>query len=64
MESELLTRPQRFGDRLWKYKWLRAEERRGMIPKWFYVWYGLDRKSSQIMVRTVLAAPGSPLSDL
>lgn len=63
MKTLLLTQPVSFGDFLWSYKNIRAVERRGLIANWFFVWYGVDPSARQIVVRSMIPAPGSPLSN-
>jgi hypothetical protein len=54
--------PLDWGDTLFKYRTISAVECRGMIPGWWLVWYGVDETAKQVMVRSVLPAPGSPLA--
>ena len=51
-----------WGDPLWEYDTIPALERRGMIPKWLLVWYGVHDPARQVIVRALLPAPGSPLT--
>lgn len=54
--------PHTWGDPLWEYDTIQAVERRGMIPKWLMVWYGVHESARQVIVRNLLPAPGSSLS--
>jgi hypothetical protein len=58
----LKTDPTKWGDPLRDYQAIDAAELRGMIPKWLLVWYGVDDRARQVIVRRLLPAPGSPLS--
>jgi len=54
--------PIEWGDPLYGYDRLTVEEYRGMIPGWWLVWYGVDAAAMQVFVRSLLPAPGSPLT--
>lgn len=54
--------PHAWGDLLKEYRHIEAVERRGLIPNWVLVWYGVDDASRLVIVRDVLPAPGSPLT--
>ena len=62
MNLRLKTDPVRWGDPLRSYPVISAAELRGMIPKWLLVWYGVLEPARQVIVRSLLPAPGSPLS--
>lgn len=63
MRTRLRTRPNEWGDILRDYDHIDAVEHRGLIKHWFFVWYGVENAVNLIVVRRVLSAPGSPLSD-
>lgn len=54
--------PIEWADPLYGYNHITAVECRGMIPGWWLVWYGVDTAAKQVIVRSVLPAPGSPLT--
>ena len=64
LEIELHTDPERFGDPLYDYKQITATEYRGLVSKWFYVFYGVDRKARQVVVRGAATVAGSRLTNL
>ena len=55
--------PHGWGDLLREYPGLNAVKRRGLIPGWFLVWYGVDDNAHHVIVLDLLPAPGSPLTD-
>ncbi len=62
MAEHLEFDPDEWGDPLFGYDHITAVEYRGMIPGWWLVWYGVDAAAKQVFVRSLLPAPGSPLT--
>lgn len=62
MTERLEFDPDKWGDPLFGYAHISALEYRGMIPGWWLVWYGVDVAARQVFVRSLLPAPGSPLT--
>ncbi len=62
MTERLEFSPNEWGDPLYGYDHITAVEYRGMIPGWWLVWFGVDNSAHQVFVRSLLPAPGSPLS--
>lgn len=62
MTERLEFDPDKWGDPLYGYAHITALEYRGMIPGWWLVWYGVDVAARQVFVRSLLPAPGSPLT--
>lgn len=62
MTERLELIPDDWGDPLFGYVHINAEEYRGMISGWWFVWYGVDVDARQVFVRRLLPAPGSPLT--
>jgi hypothetical protein len=54
--------PITWGDPLSGYDRPSAVEYRGMIPGWWLVWYAVDEGAKRVVVRSLLPAPGSPLT--
>lgn len=62
MTERLELDPDKWGDPLYGYAHITALEYRGLIPGWWLVWYGADVAARQVFVRSLLPAPGSPLT--
>lgn len=62
VNEQLETNPHDWGDLLREYVVIDAVERRGLAPKWILVWYGVHDNARQVVVRSLLPAPGSSLS--
>jgi hypothetical protein len=62
MNKRLQTDPHMWGDIIKKYKHISGMQLRGLVPKWFAIWYGVDVQARVVAVRDLLPAPGSPLS--
>ncbi len=60
IEQKLQFKPIEWGDILGNYDYIQANEYRGMVPKMFLVWYGVDIASKVVIVRRIGPAPGSP----
>jgi hypothetical protein len=62
LNHRLETDPDRWGDPLRQYHYMRGLEARGMVPGWLLVWYGVATDARDVRVRDILPAPGSPLT--